>query len=79
MKVIQGTPAWQLAACVENTRFGYHLTLRSFVPGARRPESQLKFSGIFTFDELQVFRDAINDVLSQDSSAQAHSIGREVL
>ena len=61
--IFQSTPAWQLAAKVTATRYGHHLMISSFVPTARRPEHQVKFSGTFTTDELRALRDQIDQVL----------------
>lgn len=39
--------------------------ISSFVPTARRPEHQVKFSGTFTVEELRLLRDAIDRGLQQ--------------
>lgn len=67
MQVFQETPTWQLAAHVAPTPYGHHLVISSFVPTARRPEHQVKFSGTFTVDELRSLRDAIDQALMQDT------------
>lgn len=56
----QSTPTWQLDAKVTATPYGHHLMITSFVPTARRPEHQVKFSGIFSTDELRALRDVID-------------------
>ncbi len=61
----QSTPTWQLDAKVTATPYGHHLMISSFVPTARRPEHQVKFSGTFTVDELRLLRDAIDRGLQQ--------------
>ena len=59
----QSTPTWQLDAKVTATPYGHHLTISSYVPTARRPEHQVKFSGIVTTDELRALRDVIDEEL----------------
>lgn len=61
--IIQTTSCWQLDASIDQTPFGYHLVISSFVPTARRPEHQVKFSGTFNSDELRRLRDAIDQAL----------------
>lgn len=56
----QSTPTWQLDATVTATPYGHHLLISSFVPTARRPEHQVKFSGVFSTEELRALRDAID-------------------
>jgi hypothetical protein len=56
----QSTPTWQLDAKVTATPYGHHLLISSFVPTARRPEHQVKFSGTFSTDELRTLRDVID-------------------
>ena len=63
MQVFQETPAWQLAAHVASTPYGHHLIISSFVPTARRPEHQVKFSGTFSTVELRALRDTIDQAL----------------
>lgn len=65
MKVFQNSAAWQLAAHVAPTPYGHHLIISSFVPTARRPEHQVKFSGTFSRQELQALRDALNEALEK--------------
>ena len=60
---IQQTPAWHLNARISHTPYGYHLIFSSFVPTARRPEHQVKFSGTFSTDELRRLRDVIDQAL----------------
>ena len=67
MRVFQETPSWQLAAHVAPTPYGHHLTISSFVPTARRPEHQVKFSGTFSTEELRALRDQIDGTLAQTS------------
>jgi hypothetical protein len=59
----QSTPTWQLDASVKATPYGHHLIITSFVPTARRPERQVKFSGTFTADELRTLRNTIDAAL----------------
>lgn len=63
--VFQSTPAWQLDACITRTRYGHHLLISSFVPTARRPEHQVKFSGTFSNEELRALRNAIDQSLEE--------------
>lgn len=63
----QTNPAWQLTAQVKPTPYGHHLLISSFVPTARRPEHQVKFSGIFSTAELAVLRDVIDQALAVTS------------
>jgi hypothetical protein len=65
MQVFQETPTWQLAAHVAPTAYGHHLIISSFVPTARRPEHQVKFSGTFSADELRALRDTISAALGE--------------
>jgi hypothetical protein len=65
MQVFQETPIWQLAAHVAQTPYGHHLIISSFVPTARRPEHQVKFSGTFNTDELRALRDTITAALGE--------------
>lgn len=59
----QTSPTWQLDAKVTATPYGHHLMISSFVPTARRPEHQVKFSGVFSIDELRALRDTISEAL----------------
>lgn len=60
----QSTQTWQLDATVRPiTGQQFHLLISSFVPTARRPEHQVKFSGTFTTDELRALRDVIDQAL----------------
>lgn len=63
MQTFQSTPTWQLDATVTATPYGHHLLISSFVPTARRPEHQVKFSGVFSTDELRALRDTISEAL----------------
>lgn len=65
MQIIQSNPSWQLAAHVAPTPYGHHLIISSFVPTARRPEHQVKFSGTFSTDELRALRDTIGAALME--------------
>ncbi len=66
MQVFQKTQTWQLAAQVVPTPYGHHLIISSFVPTARRPEHQVKFSGTFSKAELLALRDTIDQALTKD-------------
>ncbi|MBK7615643.1 MAG: hypothetical protein IPJ08_14640 [Burkholderiales bacterium] len=57
---IQASQTWQLAAEVTVTPYGHHLLITSLVPTARRPEQQVRFSGLFSTDELRALRDVID-------------------
>jgi hypothetical protein len=59
----QQSQGWQLDVRIGQTPYGHHLVISSFVPSARRPERQVKFSGTFSTDELRRLRDAINQAL----------------
>lgn len=61
----QSTPTWQLDANIKATPYGHHLIISSFVPTARRPEHQVKFSGTFSTDELRALRDTITAALGE--------------
>lgn len=61
--VIQATSAYELSVGLNKTPTGHHLQLVSYVPSARRPEHQVRFSGTFSLDELRALRDAINRAL----------------
>lgn len=65
MQSFQSSPSWQLDARVTITRYGHHLLISSFVPTARRPEHQVKFSGTFTAEELRTLRDTIDRALME--------------
>ena len=71
MQVFQKTQTWQLAAQVVPTPYGHHLIISSFVPTARRPEHQVKFSGTFSTAELQALRDTIDHALGKDAECIA--------
>jgi hypothetical protein len=68
MKVFQETPSWQLASHVAPTPYGHHLIISSFVPTARRPEQQVKFSGTFSTEELRALRDTISVALGEQQN-----------
>lgn len=61
--IFQQTPDWQLDARIGQTPYGHQLVISSFVPSARRPEHQVKFSGTFSTDELRRLRDVIDQAL----------------
>ncbi len=64
MATIQSSPSWQLKAIVKPIQGDqHHLLISSYVPIARRPEEQVRFTGIFTSDELQRLRDVIDQAL----------------
>ncbi len=64
MQVFQSSPVWQVAAQVTPVPYGgHHLIISSYVPTARRPEHQVKFSGTFTVSELHELRDTIDRAL----------------
>ncbi len=69
MQVFQSTSGWQIDARVTPTDSGHHLLISRFVATAKRPEHQVKFSGTFSTDELQLLRDALNDALDNKPSA----------
>jgi hypothetical protein len=68
MQVFQETSAWQLAAHVAPTPYGHHLIISSFIPTARRPEHQVKFSGTFSTYELRALRDTIDAALGEHNN-----------
>ena len=63
MQIVQSNPSWQLAASINSTPFGHHLILSSFVPTARRPEHQVKFSGTFNDTELRQLLEVVTQAL----------------
>ncbi|MEO8545226.1 MAG: hypothetical protein ABI434_16695 [Burkholderiaceae bacterium] len=65
MQIIQSKPSWQLAASVQSTPHGHHLIISSFVPTARRPEHQVKFSGTFSDAELRQLVEAVAGALER--------------
>jgi len=71
MQVFQTTPGWQLDARITPTDAGHHLLISRFVASAKRPEHQVKFSGTFSTDELQLLRDALNNALNNVPSPVA--------
>ena len=72
MQVIQSNPSWQLAASINSTPFGHHLILSSFVATARRPEHQVKFSGIFSTSELRKLQETVRAALEGQAAAAPH-------
>lgn len=66
MANIQSNPCWQIDASVKPvTGDQHHLLITSFVPTARRPEHQVRFSGTFTVDELRRLRDVLDGALAR--------------
>jgi hypothetical protein len=64
MATVQSNPSWQLKAVVKPIQGDqHHLLISSYVPIAHRPEEQVRFTGIFTSDELRRLRDVINQAL----------------
>ena len=72
MHIIQSNPSWQLAASINSTPFGHHLVLSSFVPTARRPEHQVKFSGTFNDSELRQLLEVVARALGLLESEPAN-------
>lgn len=64
--LIQTTLAYELSVDITTTSHGHSLKWISHVPIARRPEDQVKFQGIFSTAEIQLLRDALNQVLEGD-------------
>ncbi len=64
MQIFQSNPCWQLAASVQSTPQGHHLIISSFVPTARRPEHQVKFSGTFSHAELRQLAEVVTRALA---------------
>lgn len=58
------SPAYQLQASLTPNQYGYQLRFDSFVATARRPETQRRFEGNFSADELLQLRWLIDDVLT---------------
>jgi len=52
-----------LAASVQSTPHGHHLIISSFVPTARRPEHQVKFSGTFSTGGLRKLQATVSAAL----------------
>ena len=65
MQTFQTSTGWQLDAKVTPTPHWHHLMLSRFVPAARRPEHQVRFSGTFSVDELRLLRDALDSALDK--------------
>jgi len=72
MHVIQSNPSWQLAASVQSTPHGHHLIISSFVPTARRPEHQVKFSGTFSHAELRHLAEVVTRALDLPENSPAN-------
>ncbi len=72
MQVIQSNPSWQLAASVTPTPHGHHLIISSFVPTARRPEHQVKFSGTFSDAELRHLAEIVTRALGLPENQPAN-------
>ncbi len=72
MPIIQSNPSWQLAASVQSTPQGHHLIISSFIPTARRPEHQVKFSGTFSTIELRELQATVSAALEAQVVAAAH-------
>lgn len=65
MATIQSNTAWQLDAAITAVGPDQHfLKITSFVPTARRPQEQVKFTGTFTVEELRRLRDVLDDALT---------------
>lgn len=60
---IHTSPTFQLHARVQSTSLGHHLLLTTFVPTARRPEEQVKFSATLSQQELLALREVIDAAL----------------
>lgn len=60
---IHTSPAFELRARVQSTPLGHHLLLTTFVPTARRPEEQVKFSATLSKQELLALREVIDAAL----------------
>ncbi len=71
MQVIQESSVWQLAASVTSATYGHHLLISSYIPNARRPEHQVKFSGILSATELRKLRDTIDQALDNAASGDS--------
>jgi len=61
--LIQATPAYALSVEINTTTHGHQFKLVGYVPTARRPEEQTKFSGLFSSDDLRVLGDLIQRTL----------------
>jgi hypothetical protein len=64
MKTIHASPSFELRADIRPTPYGHHLRFTTFVPSARRPEEQVKFSATLSRDELVLLRDVIDHALN---------------
>jgi len=60
---IQSSTTWQFDASITHTPYGYHVLITRFLPTARRPEHQVKFSGTFSSNELRTLRCIIDQAL----------------
>ena len=72
MQIIQSKPAWQLAASIQSAPQGHHLIISSFIPTARRPEHQVKFSGTFSTSELRELQEIVSAALQAQAVAAPH-------
>ena len=72
MQLIQSNTSWQLAASVQSTPQGHHLIISSFIPTARRPEHQVKFSGTFSTSELRELQEIVSAALQAQAVAAPH-------
>jgi hypothetical protein len=63
--VIHDSPSYQLMATMDVTHYGISLKLISFMPGAVRPEHHVQFQALLSVDELTIFKNAIEKVLSR--------------
>jgi len=72
MQIFQSNPSWQLAASVQSTLHGHHLIISSFVPTARRPEHQVKFSGTFSHAELRHLAEVVTQALDLPENSSAN-------
>ena len=68
MPAIHTSPAYELRARIQPTPLGHHLLLSTFVPTARRPEEQVKFSTTLRREELVALRDVIDQALSHSAT-----------
>ena len=64
--LIQANPTYELTVDIIGTAYGHNVRLISFMPTARRPETQIKFQGVYSRAELTSLRDALNQALALD-------------
>ena len=70
MTQIQSNACWQIDASVNPIGTNqHHLLITSFVPTARRPEHQVRFSGTFTLEELRRLREVLDRALGDGRNA----------